>query len=133
MTYDQAQSARLGQKVGLENPGIRLVEDVSDVEAPYIGQLVYVTSSGVLMIWSGALWAEISGGTGGGGGLGLIESFPTPSVAWVTTHNFGQTPVDVLLMDSLGAQIMGNISFPDGNHARADFNIAVAGYMLVQK
>lgn len=131
MTYDQAQSARIGQKVGLENPGIRLVESTDDVIAPYQGQLVYVVGDGELFIYKLHVWETVGGGTGTS--HGIILPFPSPLATWTGVHNFAQMPVDVTLTLTTGEVIMGNVSFPDGNTAQADFGIPVAGYMLVQK
>jgi hypothetical protein len=131
MVYDQAQSARLGQRTGIEQPGIRLVETTADVEAPYLGQMVYEMFAGALRVWDGTEWAAITGGTGGSDGV--VLSFPVPELTWTGVHNMGQAIVDVTMMDSLGNMISGGINYPDANTVQATFKIAVAGYMLVQK
>lgn len=56
MTYDQAQSPRLGQRVAPETPGQRLVLSTELPEAPWLGQLVYTTDLGLFAIYDGAVW-----------------------------------------------------------------------------
>lgn len=58
--YDQAQSARLGQRTAPENPGIRIVADIDDVETPYQGQLAFVTGDSSLKLYVDAAWVDIT-------------------------------------------------------------------------
>lgn len=62
MVYDQAQSSRLGQRLAVENPGVRLVNATTEVQAPYKGQVIYDVTLGLLMIYNGITWSGVSAG-----------------------------------------------------------------------
>lgn len=57
--YDQAQSQRVAQRTGIEQPGIRLVylEDLPEIA--YRGQLIYNGTSDFLLIYDGVAWQTI--------------------------------------------------------------------------
>ncbi len=59
MTYDQAQSSRIRQRSGVENPGVRLIHTSDLPEVAYKGQLVYDIDTDFLRIYDGAAWQTI--------------------------------------------------------------------------
>lgn len=63
MTFDQAQSARLGQRTGVENPGVQLVTLETLPEAAYRGQIVYLFDENKFGVFNGDQW-ELPGTTG---------------------------------------------------------------------
>lgn len=56
MTYDQAQSPRLGQRTGVENPGVQLVTLETLPEAAYRGQIVYLFDENKFGVYTGDEW-----------------------------------------------------------------------------
>jgi hypothetical protein len=62
--YDQAQSQRLAQRNGVEQPGIRLVylEDLPEIA--YRGQLIYNGTSDQLMVYDGDAWQTAGDNSG---------------------------------------------------------------------
>lgn len=62
--YDQAQSPRIGQKTGLEQPGIRLVYLEELPEIAYKGQIIYNGTSDYLLVYDGAAWQTIGDQSG---------------------------------------------------------------------
>lgn len=54
--FDHAQSARLGQTVPLENPGIQLVTLETLPEVAYRGQLVYRIDDDFIQVYDGVAW-----------------------------------------------------------------------------
>ena len=59
MTYDQAQSSRIRQRSGVENPGVRLIHTGDLPEVAYKGQMVYDIDTDFLRIYDGAAWQTI--------------------------------------------------------------------------
>lgn len=58
--FDHAQSYRLGQRVAIEQPGVQILASIDESpEAPYDGQLVYVTDEVRLYIWDGSSWVGL--------------------------------------------------------------------------
>lgn len=131
MVFDQAQSARLGQRVALEAPGIRQVSEISDIEAPYSGQLAFVPGESALYIYSNGSWVGVAGS--GIGGASVVLSFPVPNTTWIGMHGFSQSPVDVTIVNTSGEEIMGDIAFTNANTVQVSFVNAQTGYLLIQK
>lgn len=67
MTYDQAQSPRLGQKLPPESPGLRLLTLNTLPEAAFRGQVVYLTDQQEFSIYDGTAWQQPSQVAGGAG------------------------------------------------------------------
>lgn len=76
MTFDQAQSPRLGQRTPVESTYVQIMDvtpgnEVQDLpEAAWHGMLVFNNTRGVLMIWNayadtGATWQDVAGGVAG--------------------------------------------------------------------
>lgn len=72
-----------------------------------------------------------SGGGGGGGGQSLVFSFTTASTLWTCVHNFDQLPVQVLVIDSSGDEIIGDLHFPDTNTVEISWYYPTSGTALV--
>lgn len=62
MTFDQAQSARLGQRTGVENPGVQLVTLETLPEAAYRGQIVYLFDENRFSVFDGDKWESPGSG-----------------------------------------------------------------------
>jgi hypothetical protein len=65
--------------------------------------------------------------------VSLVLSFGSPQTSWIGVHNLNQRPVDVTLMNAAGEKFLGTVSYPSVNQVQADFGVAVAGSMLIQK
>lgn len=61
--YDHEQSPRLGQRLGVEQPGLFIADDETLLpEAPHDGQLVYRRDENKLYIFDGTEWiAPVTG------------------------------------------------------------------------
>ena len=82
---------------------------------------------------TGSVW-PIAIAQGGAAAVdAAVFDFPVPQPVWVGVHGFNQSPVDVTLVDDLGQQFLGNVTFPTTNTVQATFGLPVAGHMLVQK
>jgi hypothetical protein len=67
MSYDQAQSPRLGQKQAPENPGVQILTFDTLPEVAYKGQMVFLTDLEDILVYDGTAWQE----TGGGGSISV--------------------------------------------------------------
>jgi len=71
MTFDQAQSPRLGQRTPVESTYVRSFDvtpgnDIADLlEAAWPGQLIHRADLNILQIYDGAAWLDIAGGIAG--------------------------------------------------------------------
>src|SRR5262245_2358178 len=67
MTYDQAQSPRLGQRAPVESTYVQMVDDAELMEAAYPGQLIFQNSTQSLLIWDEdeGTWTDVAGGIPG--------------------------------------------------------------------
>lgn len=89
MTFDQAQSPRLGQRTPVENPGVQVVTLETLPEVAYRGQMVYLVDENSFGVYDGDAWQL----TGSGGGSTVFVG-PTPPVAdavgnqWLSTVDY---------------------------------------------
>lgn len=89
MTYDQAQSPRLGQKLSPENPGVQIRAVNTLPEVAYRGMLVYAADIDCLSVYDGTAWQTP------GSGSQQIFTGPTEPAAdhegdlWYNTTNSG--------------------------------------------
>lgn len=67
MTYDQAQSPRLGQRVPVESTYVQMVDSTDLIEAAYPGQLIFLNDTQSLLIWDdeAGTWTDVAGGVPG--------------------------------------------------------------------
>src|SRR4051812_13568190 len=67
MTYDQAQSPRLGQRVPVESTYVRMFAGTEVPEAAWPGQLIFRTDEQILQIYDGEAeaWTDVAGGVAG--------------------------------------------------------------------
>ena len=65
MTYDQAQSPRLGQRTPVESTYVRMFSGGEVPEAAWPGQIIYINEEQILQIYNGTAWEDIAGGTVG--------------------------------------------------------------------
>lgn len=77
MSYDQAQNSRLGQRTGVEQPGVRMVQLAELPEIAYRGQLIYNITSDLLYVYNGSAWQPI----GDNSGIQVFVQTSTPSGA----------------------------------------------------
>jgi hypothetical protein len=80
MTFDQEQSSRLGQRLPVENPGIRIVTFATLPEVAYKGQIVYLTDLDYILIYDGTAWQPVGDGASGSGSR-IFVSATDPSLA----------------------------------------------------
>jgi hypothetical protein len=59
MTYDQSRSPRLGQRTTVDTPSVQLALAAEEPEAPYKGQLIYLTDTQVLQLYDGENWITL--------------------------------------------------------------------------
>ena len=76
MSYDQAQSPRLGQAQAPENPGVRIVTLAQLPEVAYRGQIVFLSDTDYMYVYDGAGWNAV----GDKAGTRLIVSATDPSL-----------------------------------------------------
>src|SRR6185503_19141793 len=62
MTYDQAQSPRLGQRTQVESTSVQMFSGGEVPEAAWPGQLIYINEEQVLQIYNGTAWEDVTGG-----------------------------------------------------------------------
>lgn len=93
--YDQAQSTRLAQRTGLEQPGIRLVYLEELPEIAYRGQLIYNGTSDYLLVYDGAAWQTI----GDQSGSRLFVQSATPTGAGEGDQWYSPTTGLLLVFD----------------------------------
>jgi len=65
MTFDQAQSPRLGQRTAIESTYVRMFSGTEIPEAAWPGQLIYRNESQGLQIFNGNAWEDVVGGVPG--------------------------------------------------------------------
>jgi len=136
MVYDQAQSPRLGQRVPIESTYVQMVDDENLMESAYPGQLIYQTSTQMLLVWddehvnpdgSKGIWLEVVGGTAGlltfvgpGADSGAIPAVTPPTSGNTGDLWFATDPVRYEL-DTSGDPVLdsdGNpvVVYPGGLH-----------------
>lgn len=60
--YDHQQSARLGQRVPIEQPGVWIAAAATDLpEAPYQGQLVFRLDLALFAVFIDGVWVLADG------------------------------------------------------------------------
>lgn len=64
MAFDHAQSARLGQRVAPENPGVQLCTVETLPEVAFRGQIVYLLDIDEFKVYDGVAWQAPAAGTG---------------------------------------------------------------------
>jgi len=62
MTYDQAQSPRLGQRAPVESISVRMFSGGEVPEAAWPGQLIYINEEQILQVYNGSAWEDVTGG-----------------------------------------------------------------------
>ncbi len=62
MTFDQAQSPRLGQRTPVESTYVRIFTGPTLPEAAWRGQMIYREDTQELLIYNGTAWEEVVGG-----------------------------------------------------------------------
>ncbi len=65
MTYDQAQSPRLGQRTPVESTYVRMFTGSEIPEAAWPGQLIFRTDTKILQVYDGEAWEDVAGGVAG--------------------------------------------------------------------
>ena len=65
MTFDQAQSPRLGQRTAIESTYVRMFSGTEIPEAAWPGQLIYRNETQTLQLFNGNAWEDVIGGTPG--------------------------------------------------------------------
>jgi hypothetical protein len=65
MSFDQAQSPRLGQRTTVESTVVRMFAGVEIPEAAWRGQLIYRTDTQNLQVYNGTAWEDVVGGIQG--------------------------------------------------------------------
>lgn len=65
MTYDQAQSPRLGQRVPVESTYVRMFSGAEIPEAAWPGQIIFRTDTKILQVFDGDAWEDVAGGVAG--------------------------------------------------------------------
>jgi len=65
MTYDQAQSPRLGQRVPVESTFVRMFSGDEIPEAAWPGQIIYRNEEQILQIYNGESWENVTAGITG--------------------------------------------------------------------
>ena len=77
-------------------------------------------------------YRQLAVGPGGGGSVtdptqpGYYLHFQPAAQTWIIPHMLGRYP-NITLVDSLGREIEGDVTYLDPNTARADFAQAVGG------
>lgn len=106
------------------HPGVRVVWELSEVAAPWVGQTVFEASTATLVAWTGVEW-KVSSGDGGE----VPEPAPTfyrhvqgvPASVWTINHNLGFFPGGIMVRDSSGDLHEGQIEYLDINTVRISF------------
>lgn len=62
MTYDQAQSPRLGQRSPVESTYVRMFAGAEIPEAAWPGQLIFRSDEQILQVYDGDAWQDVTGG-----------------------------------------------------------------------
>src|SRR3954470_20702093 len=67
MTYDQAQSPRLGQRTPVESTYVRMFAGTELPEVSWPGQLIFRSDTGILQVYDGVAqaWLDVGGGVAG--------------------------------------------------------------------
>jgi hypothetical protein len=65
MTFDQAQSPRLGQRTTVESTTVRMFAGTEIPEAAWRGQMIYRTDTQHLQVYTGIGWEDVVGGVVG--------------------------------------------------------------------
>jgi hypothetical protein len=91
MSFDQAQSTRLGQPVPVESTYVRMFDvdpntpDADLIEASWPGQLIWRTDTSQLMVFNEGGWHEVAGGVAG------QVSYVGPTMPTGGTYSIGDT------------------------------------------
>ena len=62
MSYDHAQSPRIGQKTTVESTVVRMFSGVEIPEAAWEGQVIYRTDLQILQVYNGTAWEDVVSG-----------------------------------------------------------------------
>src|SRR5262245_54466241 len=77
MAFDQAQSARLGQKTPVESTYVQMYSGDQVTETAWRGQNIYHNDSQSLQVFNGNAWEDVVGGSAGT----LTFVGPTPPIS----------------------------------------------------
>lgn len=91
MTFDHAQSPRLGQPTAVENPGVQLVTQATLPEIAYRGQIVYLLDIDTFRVFDGVAWQNPTAAGVGGTQTFVGSSAPAadaPGDLWMNTTTY---------------------------------------------
>lgn len=91
------------------------------VERKNVGMKVYVAEDGkTYQLNNSLLWVEF------GGKQSYTHNQMTASTSWVIDHNLAMYP-NIVIIDSTGEQVMGNIAYNSINRVTLSFSSAISG------
>lgn len=96
--YDQAQSPRVAQRSGLEQPGIRLVYLDELPEIAYKGQIIYNGTNDYLLVYDGVAWQTIGDQSGSRLFVQAADPALTPQNAVTDGDQWFNTSTGILLV-----------------------------------
>lgn len=114
--------------------GISIVADIAerDLLSTAEGKAVFVKDSGsgewAKYLYVDGAYVLTSSESGGVSSLDpYVHDQVIPSSMWNIAHNMGINPTSVLVLDSNGDNIEGDLDYLDANNITIAFNIAVSG------
>lgn len=137
--FDHAQSARLGQRTPVENPGVQLVTAATLPEVAYRGQIVYLLDEDVFRVYDGVAWQNPTSSVVAGTQTFVGPDTPAADAVgdlWMNDTTFQLSVWDGFqwrsAVDPRVTQVQQDLSVAAGNaqqalNAQTGFNTALAG------
>lgn len=106
-----------------------VVFDATVIDGEVIGDDLVLLTRGGAAINAGNVRGPAGAPGAGGGGFEQEQTFATASDTWIMAHMQGTKGVNVYTENSLGAEIRGDISYPDDDHVQVTFYYPQTGLM----